>query len=616
MATVLPPMPPLPATSFSLLSASASMSNHVFMASNATILGYLNVEKINYRYSNVTIYDSTNITSNLDVDGTLIVGGKTTLSDKLSVNGVATLCNAVTVLGVTSLSNNLFCTGSIDTKGNITTKKLTTVVVGNTNIGGSPDNLIMTNEFGTPATWKVGVTNTDALAFSSSTGQKMRIDAGGNVALTGSIGIGVSPPTYPLRAYRAVAENVAQNTRAFTIDHRMTENGFSVMKANPYNDVAYDYDGVYGGGTNSAFDRYGNTISGFNSLLTSNASGTSPNLSSRKVNLILGKNADNSARLYYSYNADDEHFACMSVVKPLVNGPNEANRFVVGTTRSYIESGNFGIGTTAPTEKLHVDGSVFVTGAIAAQGPISGPGSVPIGVVMMWTTNSIPTGWVLCDGRSLSKTTFAGLFAVIGGIYGSGSSTFNVPNLCSRSIVGAGQGVNLTNRGIATIGGAETHTLSVAEMPSHGHILTVNANGSHTHGQSGSTGAGGDHSHTTAVGGNHSHTGGTGGASANYYSGGNLSRAPRYRPDILGDDERAGYVNCIENFSSGNHTHGLNINGAGDHGHSISQHTGHQHTIDTTPNHIHTGTADNSGGGTSHNNMQPFFVLQFIMRAM
>jgi hypothetical protein len=180
---------------------------------------------------------------------------------------------------------------------------------------------------------------------------------------TGSIGIGASPPTYPLRAYRAVAEDVEFNVRAYTIDYQMTDafsSGFAVQKANPYNDVSYDTDGVYRVGQNTAYNRFGYTIGGFNSLLTSNASGTVPGIGSRKVNLTLGKNAENNARLYYSYNADDEHFASMSVVR----GAVEVNRFVVGTTRSYIEGGNFGIGTTAPTEKLHVVGNVTTTGTI------------------------------------------------------------------------------------------------------------------------------------------------------------------------------------------------------------------------------------------------------------
>jgi len=58
-------------------------------------------------------------------------------------------------------------------------------------------------------------------------------------------------------------------------------------------------------------------------------------------------------------------------------------------------------------------------------------GGNPTGAVLMWTTNSAPTGYLLCDGTAVSRTTYAGLFAVTGTTYGvgDGSTTFNLPNL-------------------------------------------------------------------------------------------------------------------------------------------------------------------------------------------
>lgn len=59
-------------------------------------------------------------------------------------------------------------------------------------------------------------------------------------------------------------------------------------------------------------------------------------------------------------------------------------------------------------------------------------GTSPPGMVRLWGSSSIPSGWLLCNGASYSRTAYAGLFAVIGTTYGSTtSSTFKVPSISS-----------------------------------------------------------------------------------------------------------------------------------------------------------------------------------------
>lgn len=62
-------------------------------------------------------------------------------------------------------------------------------------------------------------------------------------------------------------------------------------------------------------------------------------------------------------------------------------------------------------------------------GGSSGSG-VPVGTIIPFAGNSVPQGYLLCDGSAISRTTYASLFAVIGTIYGTGdgNSTFNLPN--------------------------------------------------------------------------------------------------------------------------------------------------------------------------------------------
>jgi microcystin-dependent protein len=97
---------------------------------------------------------------------------------------------------------------------------------------------------------------------------------------------------------------------------------------------------------------------------------------------------------------------------------------------------------------------------------------IPVGTVFAYAGSAVPTGWLDCDGSAVSRTTYADLFAAIGTAYGvgDGSTTFNLPDFRSRSILGAGApGGSLTTRARGDTGGAETHTLDIGETPVHDH---------------------------------------------------------------------------------------------------------------------------------------------------
>lgn len=105
------------------------------------------------------------------------------------------------------------------------------------------------------------------------------------------------------------------------------------------------------------------------------------------------------------------------------------------------------------------------------------------GTVLPFAGSAAPDGWLLCFGQAVSRATYANLFATIGTTFGvgDGSTTFNLPDLRGRIPAGkdnmggtaasrlttAGSGVNGATLGAT--GGAETHTLTVAQMPSHTH---------------------------------------------------------------------------------------------------------------------------------------------------
>lgn len=102
---------------------------------------------------------------------------------------------------------------------------------------------------------------------------------------------------------------------------------------------------------------------------------------------------------------------------------------------------------------------------------------VPTGSITAFGGTTAPTGWLLCDGSSVSRADYPALFTAIGTVWGSGSgTTFNVPDLRGRTPIGAGSGVGLTTRSLASSGGEETHLLTSGEMPSHSHTQIVTAN--------------------------------------------------------------------------------------------------------------------------------------------
>lgn len=125
-------------------------------------------------------------------------------------------------------------------------------------------------------------------------------------------------------------------------------------------------------------------------------------------------------------------------------------------------------------------------------------------------------GWLVCNGRSLLRSEYPALFQVIGTSFGNtNTSDFYLPDFRGKVGGTIGQGSGLTSRSLGASVGAETHTLTVNEMPSHDHggttstvsvgtsVQTISASGG-----GGLTAAddGGSHNHTiSAQGGGQAH---------------------------------------------------------------------------------------------------------------
>ena len=95
---------------------------------------------------------------------------------------------------------------------------------------------------------------------------------------------------------------------------------------------------------------------------------------------------------------------------------------------------------------------------------------VPPGCISAYAGAAAPGGWLICNGQEIDRQIYSNLFAVIGTLYGSGdgSTTFNVPNLKGRHIMGID--VSQTEFDVrGETGGEVKHTLTIDEMPTHNH---------------------------------------------------------------------------------------------------------------------------------------------------
>ncbi len=102
-----------------------------------------------------------------------------------------------------------------------------------------------------------------------------------------------------------------------------------------------------------------------------------------------------------------------------------------------------------------------------------------MGEIRMFGGNFAPLYWQFCDGRSMSIAENTALFSLLGTTYGGdGQVTFNLPDLRGRVPLGTGQGPGLQFVDLGEMGGSETHTLVLAEMPGHTHSAQVTSNAS------------------------------------------------------------------------------------------------------------------------------------------
>ena len=166
-----------------------------------------------------------------------------------------------------------------------------------------------------------------------------------------------------------------------------------------------------------------------------------------------------------------------SGVAPTLTVDGLTARQIRTATGISVPAGALLAGTPYALVYLNASTEFILLGSQGALSPLLGP--CPVGSVMDFAGTSAPTGWLLCYGQAISRTTYAALFAVVGTTYGTGdgSTTFNLPDCRGRVIAGkddmGGVSANrLTNQSggldgdaLGATGGSEGATITQAQLP-------------------------------------------------------------------------------------------------------------------------------------------------------
>jgi len=267
--------------------------------------------------------------------------------------------------------------------------------------------------------------------------------------------------------------------------------------------------------------------------------------------------------------------------------------------RDQTIGGNLTIGKDLRGVNFYATGNYFLDNYIL----------VPAGTINVSAAINAPNGWLICDGNVYAKASYLTLFDAIGQTYMydvsyDQTNYFRVPDLRGRVVVGSGDNgdAGLSNRGFSEKGGAETHSLTENEIPSHTHTGTTASNGSHAHSI---TDAGHAHSITdpghahSITDPGHTHTQTT--INDDYNNSG--EDPPGFSADSAGVKVWSNINSSTTGISINSSTTGISIN---------SSTTGI--SVQSAGSHAHTFTTGSTGGSAAHNNMQPFIALRYLIK--
>ena len=306
------------------------------------------------------------------------------------------------------------------------------------------------------------------------------------------------------------------------------------------------------------------------------------------------------------------------------------------------------LATPVTNDVLKYDGSGWVNGSIpldsASDVTISSPSTnqvllysgtewqnatlIPSGTIVPYAGGTEPSGWLFCNGQQvLASSTLGTLLSTTYNTGGETAGYNRVPDLRGRTVVAAdtmsaggvttAAGRVTSNNARGNSSGSQTHTLTEAELRAHTHTINHdhaavtsgggsihNHTANHGHGHTISASGGGGHGHDEATVATNSQASdyyvkriGTAGSNWDFYSGATTRFDSAY------------YARA----SSGGSTHSHTMSGSVSDNNSVttSNESSHTHSVDVASL---TGTSGSTGSSSAHNNMQPYLVLNYIIK--
>ena len=208
---------------------------------------------------------------------------------------------------------------------------------------------------------------------------------------------------------------------------------------------------------------------------------------------LRGTKTDTSATGLIRLNNGNETIVQNDTLASIEIGGTKRVNFT-STTIEPETTNTIDLGTSSKKFKnLELAGNAQIDGNLNVTGVINGLQAVPTGSILLTARSSAPTGYLLCRGQAISRSTYSALFSAIGTTYGpgDGSTTFNIPDLQQRFPLGQTLAGGETATNLGTIGGSINHThdfshihdLSASgSLPNHTHAVgTLSGNFNHIH---------------------------------------------------------------------------------------------------------------------------------------